>query len=70
MASPLLPAQLEVLAGDELLDGEVGGQLDQLGEGQLREPFGVEADQGFLAVQHFVSLLGVGAGIVLHLLRG
>ena len=39
----LVPAQAEILAGQELLHGEVGCQPDQVGEIQLGEPLGVVA---------------------------
>ena len=70
MASPFSQRRLEVLAGEELLHGEIGGQLDQVGKSQLREPLGVVADDGLLAVEDFESLLGVGAGVGFHLLGG
>ena len=65
----VLPALAEVLAGQELLQGEVRGQPDQLGEVELREPVGVVRDRACRAVEDLEGLLGVGLGVVRPSLR-
>ncbi len=64
-----LAPQGEVVALEELADGEVGGDLDQLLEVELAQPFGVVADDRAVAVEDAEGLLGVGAGVLLDLLE-
>ena len=47
----VVPALAEIIACDELLDREIGGQFDQLGKSQSGQPFRVEADLGLVPVQ-------------------
>ena len=46
--------------------GELAGQLDHVRGRHLAEPLGIEAQLGLFAIQHLEHLVGVGAGIGLH----
>ncbi len=58
----------EIVPGQELLHREVGGDFDELLEGELREPFMVVAHLGPLAVQDPESLICICLGVRHHLL--
>ncbi len=62
-----IPAVAEGLAGEELLNGEIGCQMNELFEGHAGQPFGVVTNDGALTIQDTESLLSVGAGIFFHL---
>jgi hypothetical protein len=56
-----LDALAIAIAGQELLHREVGRQGDRVGQRELRQPLAVVPDEGLLAVEDLVALLGVGA---------
>ncbi len=65
----LFPTQLKIFASEKLLDGEVGGDFNQVCKGQLRKPFCIVTDDGFFPVEDFVGLFGVCACVLFHFFR-
>ena len=63
-------ALVEVLALEHLRDGELGGQAHEAFVAELVQPFAVEADFGFVAVENFEDLRLVGFGVGVDLLAG
>ena len=61
-----LNAVVEGVAGRELLDGEVGGQMDHVGEGHLTEPLAVATHFGAFWIEQFERLIAVGGCVGLQ----
>ncbi len=61
---------MEFGALEHLGDREFGGEADDVLEGELAEPLGVEADFGFVAVEDAEDLVGVGLRVGIDLLAG
>jgi len=61
-----IPAVAEGLAGEELLNGEIRCQMNELFEGNTSQPFGVVTNDGALTIQDAESLLSIGASVFFH----
>ena len=57
----------EVVALKHARHRAAGGQLDHIGTGLARHPFGIKYDPGFLRVEDLEYLLLVGFRILMHL---
>jgi hypothetical protein len=66
----VLEALRKVVAHEELLHGEIARQADDVGEIERRQPLVVVAHPRQVGVEDFEGLLGVGAGVLHHLIAG
>jgi len=58
-----IPAFVEVITRQELLNGEVGSQTDEFSHGEFSEPLIVVHHLGALAIEDAESLLGISARV-------
>src|SRR5690349_2776758 len=65
----LVEALMEVLALEHLRDGVLGGELDEIGGGELVEPLVVEADLGLVRVEDLEHLRLVGLSVLVDLVE-
>ena len=70
MGCPLVEPLVEVLARQELGDGELAGQPDDIGQVELAEPLALPSDLGLFFIDYLEELLHIGLGVGLDLFGG
>ena len=58
---------MEVLALEQLRDGVLGHEANEIVGGELAHPAAIEVDDGFLRVENFEDLGFVGFGVLFDL---